>query len=86
MNGAEGFGLRSFHIEMPRELEKGLVEAFAILEPVFLDGVTESEMTELPPVYSWLKAAEKRRNDAERLSLTRLLTPSQKAVMLYLIE
>jgi thiamine pyrophosphate-dependent acetolactate synthase large subunit-like protein len=60
MNGAEGFGLRSFHIETPGELEKGLDEAFAILEPVFLDVVTESEMTELPPVYSWLKAAEKK--------------------------
>ena len=27
--------------------------------PVFLDVVTESETVELPPVYSWLKKAEK---------------------------
>jgi len=54
---AEGFGLRAFHIETPRELEEGLDEAFACRSAVFLDIVTESEVTELPPVYSWLKAA-----------------------------
>jgi acetolactate synthase I/II/III large subunit len=60
---AEGFGLRAFHIENPKELEKGLDEAFAARTPVFLDVVTESELSELPPVHSWLKkAAEIDRN------------------------
>jgi thiamine pyrophosphate-dependent acetolactate synthase large subunit-like protein len=43
----------------PAEFEEGLDEAFASDGPVFLDVITESEVTELPPVYSWLKAAEK---------------------------
>jgi acetolactate synthase-1/2/3 large subunit len=55
---AEGFGLKAFHIETPDELEEGLDEAFAMQEPTFLDVITESEVTELPPVYSWLKAVE----------------------------
>ncbi len=55
---AEGFGLKAFHIENPEELEKGLDEAFNAQTPVFLDVVTESELSELPPVYSWLKKAE----------------------------
>ncbi len=55
---AEGFGLKAFHIRTPEELEKGLDQAFAEQGPVFLDVVTESELSELPPVYSWLKKAE----------------------------
>jgi len=55
---AEGFGLKAFHIETPEELEKGLDQAFAEQGPVFLDVVTESELSELPPVYSWLKKAD----------------------------
>ena len=58
---AEGFGLKAFHIETPKELEEGLDEAFSVGEPVFLDVVTESLLKELPPVYSWLKAAKKRK-------------------------
>jgi acetolactate synthase-1/2/3 large subunit len=58
---AEGFGLKAFHIETPGELEEGLDNAFSVQEPVFLDIVTESLLKEVPPVYSWLQAAEKRR-------------------------
>jgi acetolactate synthase-1/2/3 large subunit len=58
---AEGFGLKAFHIETPGELEEGLDEAFSAEEPVFLDIVTESLLKEIPPVYSWLKAAEKKK-------------------------
>jgi acetolactate synthase-1/2/3 large subunit len=58
---AEGFGLKALRIETPQELEDGLDEAFASSAPVFLDVVAESEISELPPVYSWLKAAEKSR-------------------------
>lgn len=61
---AEGFGLKAFHIETPEELEKGLDEAFASTAPVFLDVVTEPELSELPPVYSWLKKAGKLDRDA----------------------
>lgn len=57
---AQGFGLRAFHIENPQELEMALDQAFALQAPVFLDVVTEPEITELPPVYSWLKKAEKK--------------------------
>jgi len=55
---AEGFGLTAFHIDTPEELEKGLDAAFTAKTPVFLDVVTEPELSELPPVYSWLKKAE----------------------------
>jgi acetolactate synthase-1/2/3 large subunit len=57
---AEGFGLKAFRIKSPRELEEGLDRAFATQGPVFLDVVTEPELSELPPVYSWLKKADKR--------------------------
>jgi acetolactate synthase-1/2/3 large subunit len=60
---AEGFGLKAFHIESPDELERGLDEAFASRVPVFLDIVTEPELSELPPVYSWLKKAGKVKQD-----------------------
>ncbi len=55
---AEGFGLTAFHVEKPDELGRRLNEAFASQNPVFLDVVTESELSELPPVYSWRKLAE----------------------------
>jgi acetolactate synthase-1/2/3 large subunit len=58
---AEGFGLKALHIETPEELEDGLDKAFSSDGPVFLDVVTESEIGELPPVYSWLSAAEKQK-------------------------
>jgi acetolactate synthase I/II/III large subunit len=54
---AAGFGLEAYHIETPAELEEGLDRAFASQGPVFLDVVTESELSELPPVYSWLQKA-----------------------------
>jgi acetolactate synthase-1/2/3 large subunit len=60
---AEGFGLKALHAESPEELEEGLDEAFATQAPVFLDVVTESETTELPPVYSWLTKAKKEREE-----------------------
>jgi acetolactate synthase-1/2/3 large subunit len=65
---AEGFGLKAFHIETPGELEEALDEAFSIREPTFLDIVTESLLEELPPVYSWLEAAEKKITPLDRSS------------------
>ncbi len=58
---AEGFGLRAFHVETVADLEKALDQAFASRAPVFVDVLAESLVSELPPVYSWLKAAEKDR-------------------------
>jgi acetolactate synthase-1/2/3 large subunit len=59
---AEGFGLRAVQIKTPAELEAGLDEAFGANEPVFLDVTTESEVSELPPVYSWRQSARKQRS------------------------
>lgn len=56
---AEGFGLKSMRISNPDELCKGLDMAFSSDKPVFLDILSESEVTELPPVASWISAAKK---------------------------
>lgn len=56
---AEGFGLKARQVATPEELEAGLDEAFKSDGPFFLDVVTESEEHSIPPVISWLKAAEK---------------------------
>lgn len=56
---AEGFGLKSFRVENTADLDVCLDKAFASDRPVFLDVNTESEVSELPPVYSWLKTAGK---------------------------
>jgi acetolactate synthase-1/2/3 large subunit len=55
---AEGFGLEALHISTPEELCSGLEKAFKSKKPIFLDIVSESEVNELPPVSSWLKAAQ----------------------------
>jgi acetolactate synthase I/II/III large subunit len=54
---AKAFGLAAFRVETPQELESALEEAFADRSPVFLDVVSESVASELPPVHSWLTAA-----------------------------
>jgi len=56
---AEGFGLKSLQAASASELEAHLDQAFASDQPVFVDVNTESEVAELPPVYSWLKKAGK---------------------------
>ena len=56
---AEGFGVKAATITSAAELDAGLDMAFSANEPVFLDVVSESEVSELPPVYSWLQAAGK---------------------------
>ncbi len=54
---AEAFGLAAFRVETPQELESALEAAFADRAPAFLDVVSESVASELPPVHSWLTAA-----------------------------
>ena len=50
---AKAFGIESYRVTTPDELESALDTAFSYDGPVFLDVVSESEVTELPPVYSW---------------------------------
>ena len=57
---AEGFGVRAMRIQSTEDLDAGLDMAFAGNGPVFLDIVSECEVSELPPVYTWQKAAEKK--------------------------
>jgi acetolactate synthase-1/2/3 large subunit len=55
---AEGFGLKALRAKTPAELTEGLSVAFSSNDPVFLDVATEPEVDNLPPVFSWQKAAE----------------------------
>jgi len=52
---ARGFGLRGIRVEDPGELEPALKETLASDQPTFIDVVTESEVTETPPVHKWLE-------------------------------
>jgi acetolactate synthase-1/2/3 large subunit len=50
---ARGFGLLGMRVEEPADLEPALRDALACGGPAFVDVVTESEITELPPVTRW---------------------------------
>jgi thiamine pyrophosphate-dependent acetolactate synthase large subunit-like protein len=54
---AAAYGLAAWRVETPAQLEKALDEAFAHDGPCFLDVVTEPLVSDIPPVYSWLKSA-----------------------------
>ncbi|MCL4182916.1 MAG: thiamine pyrophosphate-binding protein [Burkholderiaceae bacterium] len=54
---AAAYGIRSWRVEGPEQLGEALDQAFAHRGPAFLDVVTEPLVSDLPPVYSWLKAA-----------------------------
>jgi acetolactate synthase-1/2/3 large subunit len=56
---ASVYGIASWRVETPAQLQQALDEAFAHNGPCFLDVVTEPLVNEIPPVYSWLKAAGK---------------------------
>ena len=56
---ANAFGIKSYRVTTADELESALDTAFSHDGPVFLDVVSESEVAELPPVYSWQQAARK---------------------------
>jgi acetolactate synthase I/II/III large subunit len=53
---ARGFGFRSQQVTDPAGVERALTEAFADGGPYFLDIVTESPITETPPVAAWTAA------------------------------
>jgi acetolactate synthase I/II/III large subunit len=57
---ARGFGFRAAQVTDPDELDPALADALADGGPYFLDVVTESPITETPPVAAW-EAAERRR-------------------------
>jgi acetolactate synthase I/II/III large subunit len=54
---ARAYGIAAWRVETPQQLERAMDEAFAHDGPAFLDIVTEPLVNEIPPVYSWLKAA-----------------------------
>jgi acetolactate synthase-1/2/3 large subunit len=56
---ARVYGIAAWRVETPEQLERALDVAFAHDGPCFLDVVTEPLVNEIPPVYSWLKAAGK---------------------------
>lgn len=57
---ARGFGLASRQVIDPAEVKPALQEALADGRPYFLDIVTESQITETPPVASWVDAEQRR--------------------------
>lgn len=65
VNVARGFGVEAMRISTIDELENGMDLAFSTKRPIFLDIISESEVSELPPVYSWMKAAEKCKNPVD---------------------
>ena len=54
---AEGFGIRAYSVEDPRELGPTLKEAFALDEPTFIELKVMPEDELVPPVPSWIKRA-----------------------------
>jgi acetolactate synthase-1/2/3 large subunit len=53
---ARGFGLQSRQILDPEQIRPALEEALADGRPWFIDFVTESQITETPPVAAWREA------------------------------
>jgi acetolactate synthase-1/2/3 large subunit len=53
---ARGFGLRARQVVDPDDVEPALREALADGGPYFVDIVTESPVTETPPVAAWTEA------------------------------
>jgi acetolactate synthase-1/2/3 large subunit len=57
---ARGFGFQARQVVDPADVEPAMREALADGRPYFLDVVTESQITETPPVASWLEAEDLR--------------------------
>ena len=53
---ARGFGLAARQVTDPNDVKPALTEALADGRPYFLDFVTESQITETPPVAAWVDA------------------------------
>lgn len=50
---ARGFGLRGVRIDRPGDVRDAIQEALQSGKPTFIDVITESEETEIPPVHKW---------------------------------
>jgi len=57
---ARGFGLQAVRIDHPGQLADALGEALSSSTPTFIDVVSESEETEIPPVHKWQQTVEQR--------------------------
>jgi acetolactate synthase-1/2/3 large subunit len=53
---ARGFGFEAKQIIDPADVKRGIRDALADGRPYFLDIVTESQITETPPVAPWIRA------------------------------
>jgi acetolactate synthase-1/2/3 large subunit len=66
---ARGFGFRSRQVTEPGELDRAVRDAFQDGGPYFLDVMTESQITETPPVAAWVDAERARREAAAEAGL-----------------
>ena len=57
---ARGFGFCAAQVTDPNDVDRAVREAIAYGRPYFLDVVTESPITETPPVAAWTEAEAKR--------------------------
>jgi thiamine pyrophosphate-dependent acetolactate synthase large subunit-like protein len=57
---ARGFGFRARQVTDPADVERAVRDAVADGSPYFLDIVTESPITETPPVAAWSAAEASR--------------------------
>ena len=57
---AQGFGLLGVRVDRPEALGPAIRRAIQSDKPTFIDVITESEETELPPVHKWQQTAEER--------------------------
>jgi acetolactate synthase-1/2/3 large subunit len=61
---ARGFGFQARQVIDPAEVKPAIAEALADGRPYFVDIVTESQITETPPVAAWLDAEARRAAEA----------------------
>jgi acetolactate synthase-1/2/3 large subunit len=64
---ARGFGFQATQITDPAGFKPALANALADGRPWFIDVVTESQITETPPVAGWISAEAKRAKQGTRL-------------------
>ncbi len=58
---ARGFGFQATQVTEPEQVKPALAKALADGRPWFIDVVTESQITETPPVAGWISAEAKRK-------------------------
>ncbi len=57
---ARAFGLHGVHVDNPNEFEATFQAALKSDRPTFINVVSESEVTEMPPVHKWLQTIAER--------------------------